>query len=120
MARNKQTPGGVHEYVHIDTEETIGAYVGTELDKVLRDDPDYERVSRRAAGREAAAKAAEASTEEDAPVLVDPNEHSRPELNELASEVGVEYPETLDNKGAVADAINAARAEAAEASTEEE
>jgi hypothetical protein len=140
MARKTRPSDEANEYIYIDGETTASAYVGTEQDKVYRSDPDWtpvgqntpppekegvaeatphsgktESENRRPTTEEEAAKA---STEEAGPVA--PNEHSRTELNELATAAGVDNPEALDNRGAVADAINAARAEAAKASTEEE
>jgi hypothetical protein len=122
MARTKQGTGEPVEYINLETGEKVGAYAGTEQDKVYRDDPDFDIVGRRpsTANKEEAAKASIEGDGSEPPAKVDPNEHSRPELNQLATEAGVESPESLDNKGAVADAINAAREEAAKASIEGE
>lgn len=102
MARS-QTSGEVHEYVNIDTGATAGAYAGTEQDKVLRDDPDYERVTRRAAAK-AAAEAA-ARDDGDGEEMPDLSSLDREQLNELAAGRGVEDPASLPNKDAVREAI---------------
>lgn len=119
MARSK-TEGESREYVHIDTEETLGAYAGSALDKVLRDDPDYERVSRRAAGRAVAEKVAvhygdEGDGEPDDIEIPDLSGLDRTQLDELASEKGVEDPAGLPNKDAVKAAILATYGDEGEA-----
>lgn len=107
------------EWVNADG-ETAGAYLGSEFDKAFASNPDWELVkgSATTAPAEEVPETSDDSTEGEV-TKVDPSEHSREELNQLATEAGIEDPAELANKGAVADAINAKRAEATTAPAEE-
>ena len=94
----------INEYRHIDG-DTLGAAVGSELDKVLAHDSDYELV-----GKGSSAQAAQAAGASESAEQVDLETLDRGGLNELATKLGIEGAETLPNKGAVKDAIKAAQA----------
>jgi hypothetical protein len=110
MARRNQSTGKPVEYVNLETGEHVGAYAGTEQDKVYRDDPDYDIVGRRPS---APSKVAAATTEdgEGDRKSVDLDGLSRADLDALAVEKGVENPGDLPNKDAVKAAIAAATTE---------
>jgi len=114
MARNKRTSDEVNEYRHKETGETQSAYVGSELDKVLAKDGDYEVVGTRTPAPEETAPAGEpAPTPQSGKTKSDggrttPEDlegKSRDELNDLATEKGVENPEGFANKDEVKTAI---------------
>lgn len=137
MPRKQRASTEANEYINVDG-VTASAFVGTEQDKVYISDPDWSPVGKHTPPpeKEGVAEATPHSgktesegrrptTEEEAAetpaevVLVDPKDHDRPELNKLAEEAGVEDPGEFPNKGAVAEAINAARTKAAETPAEE-
>jgi hypothetical protein len=114
MPRKTRTSDEVNEYRHIATGDTLGAYVGSEQDKVLARDTDYESVSKRT-------PAPEESTPEGEP---DPTPQTgksrsdggrihesdlegktREDLDKIASEAGVENPEGFPNKTELTKAI---------------
>jgi hypothetical protein len=103
------TDTAYREWINADG-ETAGSYLGTEFDKAFASNPDWELVK---------AEASTAPAEEERSV-VDASDYSRDELNQLAQEAGIEDPAALDNKAAVAEAINAKRAEASTAPAEED
>jgi hypothetical protein len=110
MARVKRASGEASEYRNKATGETVGAYAGTEQDKVYAKDEDYERVSG-TTEPEATSDDGEGGGDGEQPVDLDGL--SRDQLNALAAERGVSDPADLPNKDAVKAAI-------AEATTEEE
>lgn len=126
MARSKQVSTEANEYVNVDG-VTASAYVGTEQDKVYISDPDWSPVGKHTPPpeKEGVADATPHSgktesegrrptPEEEAaetPAEVSAADHSREELDALATAAGVESPGDLPNKGAVAEAINAKAAE---------
>jgi hypothetical protein len=113
MAKQK-TSTEVNEYRHTETEETLSAYVGSELDKVLLKDPDYEVVGERTPAPEETTPEGEpeptpqsGKTRSDGGrvTAADLEGKSRDELNDIATEAGVENPDGFANKGEVTKAI---------------
>lgn len=94
----KTNDTSVREYVNEATGETAGAFVGSAMEEAFESNADWKLADGHAAADTA-----------DQTDVIDPDNHSRDELNELAKEAGVEGAEAMPNKPAVADAINAAR-----------
>jgi hypothetical protein len=107
MPRIKRTSEEVTEYRNTATGETVGAYAGTEQDKVYAKDEDYELIT----GSTPTPAATTEDEEGDGDQPVDLDGLSRDALNELATEKGVENPDDLPNKDAVKAAIAAATTE---------
>jgi hypothetical protein len=114
MARKNTASEEVNEYRHRETGETLGAYVGTEQDKVLAKDEHYEVVGKRTPSPEETTPEGEPaptpqsgkSRSEGARLRAEDLEgKSREELNDLATEAGVENPEGYANKDEVKTAI---------------
>lgn len=111
MARSKQASEEVNQYRNKGTGETVGAYVGTEQDKVYAQDPDFEVVGKRTTNVETPAE--EAPTEETGKSHSEGGRiheselegKSRDELNDIARDAGVENPEGFANKAEVTTAI---------------
>ncbi|HSC20597.1 MAG TPA: hypothetical protein VLC07_02615 [Solirubrobacterales bacterium] len=114
MARTKRTSDEVNEYRQKETGETQSAYVGSELDKILAKDADYEVVGERTPAPEEGTPPGEApptsqsgKTKSDGGRTTpgDLKRLSRDELNELATEKGVENPQGFANKDELKTAI---------------
>lgn len=105
MARKNQTSTEVNEYVNKVTGETVGAYVGTEQDKVYANDADYEPLGKPRPAHEEQAASGGSKEEPNGTGTSDMEGLSRDELNALATEHGVENPEGLANKDEVKKAI---------------
>lgn len=103
----------INEYRHQNGVDTLGAEVGSELDKVLAKDSDYELAGKGSpAAPEAPAEEETETTEEDgegqSAEEVELKSLSRDELNKLAADRGIENPGDLPNKGEVIAAIEKA------------
>ncbi len=114
MAKQTQVSEKINEYRHTPTGETQSAYVGSELDKVLATDPDYEAVGEHTLPPEVTTPEGEpeptsqsGKTRSDGGRLTvaDLEGKSRDELDDLATEAGVENPEGFANKDEVKTAI---------------
>jgi hypothetical protein len=106
----------INEYRHKDG-DTQGAIVGSELDKVLAKEENWELVSKgssapaaQAASEEGDAPDADGAGEEKSDASVDLDSLDRDGLNKLATDLGIEDAESLPNKGKVREVIEAAQA----------
>lgn len=88
------------EFVHVNGVDRQAAYEGTELCSVLAASQDWEKASAQAAQTDNTAPA----NPEDLDTL------KRDRLDTIATDLGVDRPGDLPNKGAVIDAIRAAQA----------
>jgi hypothetical protein len=113
MARKTKASDEVNEYRHKETGETFGAFVGTEQDKVLARDEDYESVGKRTPAPEETTPDQEKPTPQSGKTrsdgartnLDDLEGKSREELNKIADEAGVQNPQGFANKDEVKSAI---------------
>jgi hypothetical protein len=114
MPRTDTASPEANEYRSKVTGETVGAYVGTELDGVYASDSDYEAVGERSTAAQAPTEPEPTGSPDDdgtdGEQAVDLESLNRDELNTLAKERGIEEPEGLPNKGEVKAAITAAQA----------
>lgn len=113
MAKQKQTSEEVNEYRHKPTGDTLSGYVGSELDKVLAKDPDYEVVGDHTVPPELTTGDGDPPTPQSGKTKSDGGRREaadleglkRDELNEIALEEGVENPEGFANIKEVKTAI---------------
>jgi hypothetical protein len=88
------------EFVHVNGVDRQAAYEGTELCSVLAASPDWEKATAQAAQTDDPAG--------DLPEELDSFKRDR--LDAIATDLGVDRPGDLPNKGAVIDAIRTAQA----------
>jgi hypothetical protein len=112
MARTRKlAEGESNQYKNQATGETVGAFAGTELDRVYAKDPDYTVVGNHTAPPEkegvedATPHSGKTKSDGGRTHASDLEGLSRDELNALALEKGVENPSGFANKGEVETAI---------------